>query len=93
MIRIEAKHFVAGIDIRRHPTMAKGFMNRCAPIIWYMKFWSPVQIKHYCARKGWHFEIIDLQSHEIIIKQRKKIIESGNAKIIPLNRLKLQNDR
>lgn len=44
-LRITAPHFVAGI--------ADG---RAAPIVQYMKDWSPRQIKEYCDSKGWFLE-------------------------------------
>lgn len=58
MIRITSTYFVCGIVLHRHINPAKGFINRCAPIVNYMKHWSPVQIKCYCDKKGWQFEIL-----------------------------------
>lgn len=60
MIRITAPHFVAGVIICRHENIAKGFVNECPTILHYMKYWSPVQIKHYCNQKKWKFEIINI---------------------------------
>ena len=49
LIRIEARHFVAGIELYVGPKME----NRCAPILHYMKDWSAGDIVRYCFRKGW----------------------------------------
>jgi hypothetical protein len=40
---IEAKHFVAGVEVGK----------RAAPIIQYMKDWSEGKIRQYCFWKGW----------------------------------------
>jgi len=58
LIRIVAPHFVAGIEILRVPTGILGctenkYDNNCAPIIKYMKCWSPYKIKCYCEDKKW----------------------------------------
>ena len=48
MIRIVAPHFVAGIEP----------YGRFAPILHYMKNWSPEEIMKYCGKKGWGYEWI-----------------------------------
>ena len=43
LIRIEAPHFVAGVEVE----------IRAAPIVRYMASWSLKRIRAYCRRKGW----------------------------------------
>lgn len=52
LYRIEARHFVAGLEIG-HPR------HRCAPIVRYMADWTPDAIVAYCRRKGWTITRID----------------------------------
>ena len=47
LIRIEAKHFVAGIVIRDKTVI------EAAPIVAYMKKWPAMRAKDYCERRGW----------------------------------------
>lgn len=51
LLRIEAPHFVAGVELRRMPTVLIAW--RTAPIVKYMKSWGILQIEAYCRRKGW----------------------------------------
>ena len=60
LIRIVAPHFVAGIEAY---IVARGvynqddvYDNKCAPIVKYMKFWSPFRIKKYCTKKNWLYQ-------------------------------------
>lgn len=46
MLRIEAKHFVAGVILDR-------YVHTAAPIVKYMKGWNAEQVFEYCASKGW----------------------------------------
>lgn len=50
LIRIEAPHFVAGIDLWP--------IRKAAPIIKYMETWEKDKIINYCKKKGWKWEII-----------------------------------
>jgi len=50
LIRISS-YFVAGIIIKES-------INKCAPIIKYMKNWNFAKIKRYCLKKNWKLEII-----------------------------------
>lgn len=43
MLAILAPHFTAGVIVG----------ERAAPIVDYMRSWSPERIRSYCARKGW----------------------------------------
>lgn len=52
LLRLEAKHFVAGI-ILRYPRP-----NILASIVDYMKYWDSNRIKDYCQRKGWEVNIL-----------------------------------
>jgi len=58
LIRIEAPHFVAGIEtymaLGRLDYCEKAYpIHRVAPIINYMKGWPVHRIFHYCKRKNW----------------------------------------
>jgi len=60
LIRIVAPHFVAGIEIFKISDGVLGlendeYYNKCAPILKYMKEWSPYEIKQYCIKKGWGY--------------------------------------
>lgn len=52
LIRIEAPYFVAGVEIYKTD---RGYRNKTAPIIKYMKSWSPYSILKYCKKKGWKY--------------------------------------
>ena len=61
LIQIKAPHFVAGVETFR---MSSGgafgyedeeYDNECAPIIKYMRYWSPYRIKKYCQSMGWGY--------------------------------------
>lgn len=52
LYRIEARHFVAGIEIGRP-------RNRCAPIVRYMADWTHDAIVTYCRRNGWTINRLD----------------------------------
>lgn len=67
LIQIVAPHFVAGIDTFKVSDGVLGwkmdeFDNKCAPIIKYMKHWSPYQIREYCIKKGWGYYPLTSQS-------------------------------
>jgi len=47
LLRIMSNYFVAGKDGKN-----------VAPIIKYMKNWSDSDVRRYCNKKGWEFEII-----------------------------------
>lgn len=47
LIRITAPHFCAGI-----------MKGDAAPILRYMRGWTVKQIRDYCDKKGWHFELL-----------------------------------
>lgn len=56
IIRITTPYFVAGV--------IPGF--EAAPIIQYMRDWSAGQIFGYCAKKGWHAEVVtDIPTNEL----------------------------
>jgi hypothetical protein len=48
-IRIEAHHFVAGIDVdpRTH------LVVHAAPILGYMLGWTALRVREYCDARGW----------------------------------------
>ena len=52
LYRIEARHFVAGIEIGRP-------RHRCAPIVRYMADWTPDAIVTYCRCNGWTITRLD----------------------------------
>jgi hypothetical protein len=52
MIRITARHFVAGVVLRN------GLAVRAAPIVGYMAGWDGTRVIDYCVRKRWHWELI-----------------------------------
>ena len=47
LVRIEAPHFVAGLDAEG------GRVVRAAPIVRYMIGWDGRRVARYCASKGW----------------------------------------
>jgi hypothetical protein len=50
VIRITARHFVAGI------VPHNGRVVNAAPILRYMIHWTGKQVADYCAKKGWQWE-------------------------------------
>ncbi|HKW13076.1 MAG TPA: hypothetical protein VJS69_01180 [Candidatus Krumholzibacteria bacterium] len=52
-MRIEAPHFVAGVDVHR------GTVVHAAPILRYMMGWAGLQVVRYCEQKGWKWEVLD----------------------------------
>ena len=54
-LRIEAPHFCAHAEIVDHH-VGRGPYD-CAPIIAYMRGWNGLQVKSYCARKGWRLTV------------------------------------
>ena len=64
-IRIEAPHFVAGLDLEN---------KRAAPIISYMLKWNAARIFAYCSKKGWKAEPIRELTQTIWLKMRLKPI-------------------
>lgn len=64
LIRIEAPHFVAGIEIDgatgRYDCDDKLVsIHRCAPIVKYMKGWSTARIMRYCRVKRWKCRMVN----------------------------------
>jgi len=60
LIRITAPHFVAGVEVRYVggawlPLEDDHYDNRCAPIVKYMRDWSPARIRGYCKKMGWAY--------------------------------------
>jgi hypothetical protein len=53
LVRIEAKHFTAGIIMTPDDRVYKA-----APILYYMSNWTLDQIEDYCKKKNWKMEII-----------------------------------
>lgn len=53
LIRIVAPHFVAGMMLRGIQ------IDRSAPIIYWMKKrgWSMWDVRAYCEKKGWDYEV------------------------------------
>lgn len=51
LVRIEAPHFVAGIEYRSRT------FNVCPPILRYMKDWNLYEITTYCQSKNWRYKI------------------------------------
>lgn len=47
LVRVEAPHFVAGLEVRN------GKVAHAAPIIGYMLGWKWVNASQYLQRKGW----------------------------------------
>ena len=47
LIRIEAKHFVAGVVVEGR------YVTRAAPILKYMVGWAKFKVMGYARRKGW----------------------------------------
>jgi hypothetical protein len=66
MIRIVARHFVAGVVLQRRPAGADstlsgdvlGLAVRAAPIVGYMAGWDGTRVIDYCVRKRWRWELI-----------------------------------
>ena len=50
LIRIEAPHFVAGIEARG------GRVVRAAPILAYMLGWDGARVAQYAKRRGWTWQ-------------------------------------
>jgi hypothetical protein len=50
LIRIEAPHFVAGIEAR------DGRVVRTAPILAYMLGWDGARVAQYAKRRGWTWQ-------------------------------------
>ena len=57
LIRIEANHFVAGVDTLAVYGKDNKKINRCAPIVKYMKFWGRLDIFSYCHKKDGKYNI------------------------------------
>ena len=58
-LRIEAPHFVAGIEVIEHCCSLKRFANnKPAPIISYMKDWGFEKIAEYCKCKNWNLQVL-----------------------------------
>lgn len=55
MLRITAPHFVAGVV----PGKA------AAPIVSYMRSWTPERIKEYCKARGWQVEEVQEPQEEL----------------------------
>jgi hypothetical protein len=52
MLRITAPHFVAAVIL----DASRQRVERTAPILSYMRAWTPAKIADYCKRKGWQLE-------------------------------------
>jgi hypothetical protein len=52
LIRVVAKHFVAGFE-------TDGTVRRAAPILKYLVGWSDDRARKYIASKGWKASIIE----------------------------------
>jgi hypothetical protein len=50
LIRIVARHFVAGLVAK------DGKVVEAAPILRYMIGWTGKKVADYCAKKGWSWE-------------------------------------
>jgi hypothetical protein len=48
-VRIEAPHFVAGVDVDEKDDR----VVHAAPIVSYMRGWSAARVLAYCAKKDW----------------------------------------
>lgn len=59
LVRIEAPHFVAGL------TAANGRVIRVAPILAYMIGWEGRQVAWYCSRKGWRWQALPHNDHDL----------------------------
>lgn len=60
LIRINARFFVAGAVLENNRVV------RAAPIIGYMEkdYWTLQQIKDYCKKRHWFFQIISPDEHQ-----------------------------
>ena len=50
LLRIEAHHFVAGLEADNR------IVTRTAPIVGYMRGWSVRRVIIYCRRKRWRLQ-------------------------------------
>jgi len=57
LLRIEAPHFVAGVETRLTFTSGEQ-VSRAAPIIKYMKGWNVSRVYEYCEKKGWNLRVL-----------------------------------
>jgi hypothetical protein len=57
LIRIEAPHFVAGVELEDNKVV------RGAPILSYMRGWSRIRVVSYCHSKRWHVHAQEIE-HE-----------------------------
>jgi hypothetical protein len=55
MLRITAPHFVAGVVLGK----------AAAPIVSYMRSWTPERIKEYCKARGWQVEEVQEPQEEL----------------------------
>ena len=53
ILRIEAPHFVAGVVLRRDSWPRPWTVVETAPILHYMKGWSPLSVSVYATKRGW----------------------------------------
>lgn len=51
LVQITAPHFCAGIVIDSDR------VQKAAPILKYMMYWSSLTVKQYCYRKGWKMQV------------------------------------
>jgi hypothetical protein len=58
LLRIEAPHFVAGLDATGR------LVSRTAPIVGYMTGWPVRRVISYCKRKGWRLQHVLRRSEE-----------------------------
>lgn len=54
--RIVSGFFVVGIEVRQLCNFKN--VNKCPPIIGYIKNWSFNKVKSYCGKRGWELEIL-----------------------------------
>lgn len=69
LLRIEAPHFVAGIEIDGaigcyDYDYKPVTIHRCAPILKYMEGWTVSRIKYYCKKKGWSYQLLQQTSNK-----------------------------
>lgn len=55
LIRITAPHFCAGLVFSGYH---RQYEHRTPPILRYMRHWQFGDIRNYCQRKGWQFEVL-----------------------------------
>ncbi len=64
LIRIEAPHFVAGVEVEPLPFLQDHYedhhvVSKAAPIVKYMVGWTKTAVIQYCKKKGWKCEVTE----------------------------------